>query len=285
MRGATTTCDMAHTSVTSNDVAQVRRNYSNRSTCTQAATNQAVIEVACLDSDNDGMTTCAGDCDDSDPYHTTNCGSGCNMEACWSVEGCTECDLNICRCTEVWGQPFTPVVIDVAGDGFDLTDKAGGVRFDLNGDGKKGWVSWTAGGSDDAWLALDRDANGTIDGGAELFGDQTPQAPTDEPNGFAALAQFDRPEQGGNGDGVVSGLDAVYQSLRLWRDANHDGVSDPGELHGLVSLGVESISVEYRESRQRDRHGNEFRYRAKVNGQGGSTAGKWAYDVLLLSGL
>lgn len=238
---------------------------------------------SCADNDGDGATTCAGDCNDNDPYHITNCGSGCNMEACWSVEGCTACDLDICSCTEVWGQPFSPIVIDSAGNGFDLTDKVNGVRFDLNNDGRSGWVSWTAPSSDDAWLSLDRNGNGAIDGGAELFGDQTPQPSTGEPNGFLALAEYDRLGNGGNGDGVIDAQDAVYTSLRLWHDANHNGISEPDELRTLPYSGVESVSLDYRESRRRDRHGNEFRYRAKVNGRGGSASGRWAYDVFLLS--
>ena len=70
---------------------------------------------------------------------------------------------------------------------------------------------------------------------------------------------------------------------RLWQDVNHNGVSEPGEIHSLPALGVESISLDYRASRKKDRHGNEFRYRAKVNGRGSSDTGKWAYDVFLLS--
>ncbi|HZI20416.1 MAG TPA: hypothetical protein VEY09_17675 [Pyrinomonadaceae bacterium] len=181
----------------------------------------------------------------------------------------------------------SPVLVDTAGDGFSLTDAAGGVRFDLNNDGLPQQLSWTAAGSDDSWLTLDRDGSGRIESGAEMFGNYTPQP--DPPaghhrNGFLALAEYDGPEKGGDSDGMIDAGDAVYASLRLWRDENHDGISGPGELRGLPASGVGTISLDYRESMRRDGHGNLFRFRAKVSGVGGARPGRWAYDVFLLSG-
>ena len=190
-------------------------------------------------------------------------------------------DFTSCTCLGCDTCGGSPIVIDVNGDGIALTAAADGVDFDLNGNGTRDRLGWTTAGSDDAWLALDRNGNGTIDTGSELFGDFTPQPTAANKNGFLALAEFDKAANGGNGDGVIDSRDSVFTNLRLWQDANHNGISEPEELHPLQSLNVKAFELEFRESKRVDQFGNEFKYRAKVRDTAEGRIARWAWDVFL----
>jgi hypothetical protein len=171
----------------------------------------------------------------------------------------------------------------VNGDGFQLTDSEHGVDFDFEGNGSPRHMAWTAAGTDDAWLVLDKNRNGRIDSSREMFSNLTaqPRIALENRNGFLALAEWDKPALGGNGDGVINRQDYIFRFLRLWTDANHNGISEPSELRSLDQCGVETIELNYKESRHRDQYGNEFRYRAKVKDANSAQIGRWAYDVIL----
>jgi hypothetical protein len=172
----------------------------------------------------------------------------------------------------------SPILLDLDGDGFDLTDLAGGVRFNLNPSGASEYVSWTAPGSDDAWLALDRNGNGVIDDGTELFGNFTPQPSRDVRQGYLALGVFDL-----NHDNVIDSRDPIYYDLRLWQDRNHDGVSDVSELSTLEAHGIIGLDVRFASHWKTDKYGNLFRYSASVFRAPGSHVGSLSYDVFLIT--
>jgi hypothetical protein len=135
----------------------------------------------------------------------------------------------------------SPLVLDLGGDGVAPSPPERGVRFDLMGHGEVR-TAWVTG--DDALLALDRNGDGVIDRGAELFGEAAPNADgLPAADGFQALAALDRPSGGGNGNGLLEVGDLMFAELRLWTDRNRDGVSQPDELQTLPDAGISSISV------------------------------------------
>jgi hypothetical protein len=166
-----------------------------------------------------------------------------------------------------------------------LTSISGGVSFDLGAVGTPSPTSWTAPDRALAFLCWDRNRNGQIDSGRELFGDRTPMhSGATAANGFEALAEFDTEAAGGNDNGYIDPGDRIWTSLRLWVDRNHDGLSQPEELSTLSNAGLTAISLDYKLNQRRDRYGNQFRYRGFAIGTdsiGGRSTRYEVYDVLL----
>jgi hypothetical protein len=254
-----------------------------------------------FDNDGDGFTDCAEpDCAIQYYWYPEICSNGiddnCNAKVdcydpgcgndfqCMNAEGCTPNQVEACAQQQAncyAGFCYTPVLIDILGDGYRLTSAQEGVQFDMSGAGQRYQLAWTAANTDDAWLALDRNGNGEIDSGKELFGNVTEQPSSTEPQGFSALGVFDATTRGGNNDGRIDNRDTIFNSLRLWQDVNHNGISEPSELHTLLSLDVAAIDLDYKQSRKTDEFGNLFRYRSKIYDQRGTRVGRWAWDVFL----
>lgn len=224
---------------------------------------------------------CNNECPEPPDEETTDCQiTGASDPCSYPPNGCPSGENEYNGCCFLWG---TPILIDLGG-GFQLTSLQAGVRFPIGPSNFLNQVSWTHPAANNAWLALDRNGNGRIDNGTELFGNFTPQPdpPPGKPkHGFRALAVYDLAPEGGNGDERIDATDPIFRSLLLWRDENHDGMSQSSELRRLFSAGVTGIDLRYKTSPRRDEFGNEFRYRSKIYSDKNSTVEKWAYDVFL----
>jgi hypothetical protein len=158
-----------------------------------------------------------------------------------------------------------PVLLDLDQDGFHLSGPDPAVLFDIDADGVRDPIAWTRANDDDAFLCLDRNGNGLIDDGTELFGYATPLRNGQPAQvGYRALAELDSQEAGGNRDGVVDASDATFANLCVWVDRNRDGVSQSQEISGLSQVGVAALEYRYRVTQLRDSYGNLFRYVSTV---------------------
>jgi len=170
---------------------------------------------------------------------------------------------------------LSPLVMDTRGDGFHLLGLEAGVRFDLLGTGRPVRMGWIQ--ADEAFLVWDRNGNGRVDDGQEMFGNVTRLRSGERAlNGYEVLKEYDD-----NRDGLLDARDALFSQLRRWMDSNGNGETDAGELLALHAVGIRAIELTYRESRRRDRHGNELRYRAQVYGDR-PTVIRFCYDVLFI---
>jgi hypothetical protein len=206
--------------------------------------------------------TCPSVCS---PRPCTRCGPVClENVSCPCPQDRATCDQTSGGLLPVCHGQCTPIVLDPFDEGFHLTGVGAGVKFRVKANGPMVQMSWTDQSWRNGWLVLDRNGNGTIDDFTELFGNVTQQPQSQNPNGFLALAVFDDPANGGNGNGAIDPGDAVYPQLRVWIDANHNGVSEASELYTLQDLGIFKIGLRYHVTSFTDQFGNVFRYRSRV---------------------
>jgi hypothetical protein len=174
----------------------------------------------------------------------------------------------------------SPIVINFGNGDCQLSGADAPVFFDLAATGQPFHVGWTALGADEAFLCLDRNGDGSITNGTELFGSVTPLRDGSRAgNGFVALADIDD-----NHDGVIDNRDGVWQQLLLWRDLNHDGISQSNELTRIADSDVTAIDLNFHWSGRRDRWGNVFRYQSTVwmRSISGQPTPRTLYDIFFV---
>jgi hypothetical protein len=176
-----------------------------------------------------------------------------------TLEGTNTCVLAT-GCTTGWSYGCnTPLVLSFDGAPVEyLTDRTHG--FDVNG-GASLVTDWPTART--PWLAIDRDGNGNVDDGTELFGSMSPlPGGRRAPNGFAALRALDD-----NGDGRITADDPGFARLLVWADRDGDRRSAPGELSPAAALELVSIDLGFVVEPRCDARGNceveraSFRYR------------------------
>lgn len=170
----------------------------------------------------------------------------------------------------------SPILLNLGAGPYRLSHEDDPVEFDIDGNGAPDRITWSARGSAMAFLALDRNGNGRIDNGSELFGNWTPlRSGVLAANGFEALKELDS-----TADEVINILDAGWSVLLLWTDTNHDGVSQQEELQSLATSTVRAIETRYHWTGRRDAAGNFFGYQGSAYFDRGR---KPLYDVYFRS--
>ncbi|WP_319002999.1 calcium-binding protein [Quatrionicoccus australiensis] len=145
---------------------------------------------------------------------------------------------------------ISPIILDLDGDGVETVGAEARTYFDHAGDGFAESTGWAA--PDDGLLVYDRNGDGRIGSGAELFGSETIlENGKKAPNGYAALSELDN-----NHDGKIDNKDSVFAKLCIWKDANSDGVSQATELLTLTQVGVQSLDIAYNTLGSTDAQGN-----------------------------
>lgn len=188
----------------------------------------------------------AGNC--APPPENIDCQAAFGSDYYWNGFECTNA--------------VTPIIISLApGAQYELTSAADGVVFDGNGDGIPEQIAWTPPDSKIAFLAMDRDGDGKITSGKELFGGHTIPGVG---SGFDALGEMAMQMNGGIRSGSVTSDDPLFSRLLLWTDTNHNGISEAWELQPastyLSAIGLGALTT----TRRQDRFGNVFGYQGWV---------------------
>jgi hypothetical protein len=211
----------------------------------------------------------SSDCATADQNWTTP------AESAGGGGGCDGRFLNI-------GEDCSPIVINFESGEYRLTGRNSPVLFDMPGNGHPQLMGWTAAGADEAFLWLDRNHNGKVTSGAELFGNFTPlKSGRMAINGFEALAEFDA-----NRDGIIDEHDPIWSRLMLWRDLNHNALSESSEISPLDASDVTAIDLDDHWTGRHDQWGNAFRYKSLIsirNRSGHAVRRQPVYDIFFVS--
>lgn len=217
--------------------------------------NTMVSVKVCDDTNNDGF------CSNEDANHTLSVANisfmAKRVPSSLTVDVWSGRNLTLATDAEMCEKQYSPIVLDLSGDGIQLVGPETGVRFDLNDTGTPITTGWVT-GSDNAFLVRDVNSNGRIDSGAELFGSATRLS-----NGLRALNGFEAmKELDSDRDNQLTPKDKKWGSLRLWLDNNHNGISEKGEIITLKKAGIESLNLSYVDTAEVDEYGNQSRQRS-----------------------